>query len=212
MLIGLFVNICKLRNKIVYMMCSLILIFVSIHYNIYNFNGFLRCLQIVPAASFFYVMGNITHSHIREIAKNKNLKTSMLFIIAFCMCFVIANINHPVLWYKNEYGSLMMFLMGSVLGCISVFYFSMFIYASKILKYVGKFCVAFYVWQFLIVSLSRSVSVRFLKSFSEIKNDNVVTILAFAIALPALYLIVSVTTKYLPVIYGYKKSVYKPAP
>lgn len=208
MVIGSFVDLSKQRNKIIYMISSLILIFVSRSFNVLGVDGFYRCIQIVPTATFFYVMGSFMQPYLGRLSNRKSSVTSMFAIVALGICFVIANINSPVLWYKNDYGNLPLFLLSSILGCFSIFYFSMFIKVPYILKYVGKYCVAFYVWQFLIVSLSLSVSSRIvgLISSNGNVNNNVTTILAFTMALPTLYLIVFVTTKYLPVIYGYKNT------
>lgn len=107
--------------------------------------------------------------------------------------------------YKNEYGYLPLFLITSISGCFLTIYVSTFIKDSILLKYIGKKCVAFYVWQFLIVSLSISVASRGIKMVSNVENNNIITFMAFSMALPILYIIVKITKKYIPGIYGNKR-------
>ena len=206
MLIGIIVDINKISNKIIYMICLLLLIWVSIQSNQYNeTKGFFRCLQIVPAASFFYVMGSMMRAHIEKFERKKSLLTSILTVSAFCICFVIANINTPVLFYMNDYGNLALFFMSSILGCFSIIYFSTFIKEAELLKYIGKYCVVFYVWQFIITSLCVSVSARIVTLIPNIANVNIQTMFAFAITLPILYFVVKFNIRYCPYLYGLNK-------
>lgn len=205
-LIGMFVDIDKISIKLICMICLFLFIWLSIQTNQYNITGgFCRCLQIVPAASFFYVMGSMTRPYMETFERNTSLFISVIVISAFCVCFVIAEINTPVLFYKNNYGNLLLFCVSSILGSFSILYFSTFVKESKLLTYIGKHSIVFYVWQFLIVSLSVSLSARIIKLVPNVAEDNIQAIFAFAIALPVLCLIVKVTTKYVPQIYGLHK-------
>ena len=201
MLIGMLVNLENVINKIIYMIISLILIFISIEFNKYDLHGFFLCLQIVPVTSFFYVLGNIIRPYMAIINNTKTISLSIAAFIVLCICFSIANVNTPVMLYKNEYGYLPLFLITSISGCFLTIYVSTFIKDSILLKYIGKKCVAFYVWQFLIVSLSISVASRGIKMVSNVENNNIITFMAFSMALP----ILKITKKYIPGIYGNKR-------
>lgn len=155
--------------------------------------------------SFFYVLGNIIRPYIAIINNTKTISLSIAACIVLCICFSIANVNTPVMLYKNEYGYLPLFLITSISGCFLTIYVSTFIKDSILLKYIGKKCVAFYVWQFLIVSLSISVASRGIKMVSNVENNNIITFMAFSMALPILYIIVKITKKYIPGIYGNKR-------
>lgn len=205
MLIGMLVNLKNVMNKIIYMIISLILIFVSIEFNKYDLHGFFLCLQIVPVASFFYVLGNIIRPYMAIINNTKTISLSIAACIVFCICFSIANVNTPVMLYKNEYGNLPLFFITSISGCFLTIYVSTYIKDSILLKYIGRKCVAFYVWQFLVVSLCISVASRGIKMIPNVENDNIITFMAFSMALPISYIIVKTTQKHIPGIYGYKR-------
>lgn len=206
MLIGIFVDINKNSNKLIYMACLLFLIWISIQTNQYNnTKGFFRCLQIVPAASFFYVMGSMMRSFVEKLEHKKPLSASILAVSSFCFCFVIAITNTPVLFYMNDYGNLPMFFMSSILGLFSILYFSIFIKESNLLKFIGKYCVIFYVWQFIIASLCVSISARIVNMIPNMNNANVQTMFAYAAALPVTYFIVKVNIRYFPQLYGIRK-------
>lgn len=205
MLIDYKLDMNKLVNKLFLLFMSILFIPFSIKANVYCFTGTLLCLQIVPMAMFYYVLGNILCHYTIKISEERTIMKSIVFISLASMTVVLANLNSTVMMYKNEYGNLPLFFITSISGCFLTIYVSTYIKDSILLKYIGRKCVAFYVWQFLVVSLCISVASRGIKMIPNVENDNIITFMAFSMALPISYIIVKTTQKHIPGIYGYKR-------
>lgn len=153
----------------------------------------------------FYLLGNIMKPYIIRIEQKKTVCVSIFAILSLCFCFFISAINTPVMMYANTYGNYLLFILCSMSGIFFSIYFSMFIKGAKLLVYIGKKSIAFYVWQGLIASLSLSIAYRISIEVFSITNANTISLLAFSIAIVVLYNIVKFTTDKIPQIYGYPK-------
>lgn len=205
LLIGYFVDINKTRNKIIFLIFSLILVPISVNANKYGFTSFMHCLQIFPIAFSFFILGNILKAGIAELENSHSNFMGIAAIAAMCLCVVISYINEPVAFYQNEYGNLLLFYISALLGCFAVLYFTTFLTESKLLKYVGKDCIAFYAWNGFVAWSCMNIAYRVLSMFTTIDSVTIIAFASFIIALPALYIIVRITMKHIPWLYGISK-------
>lgn len=205
MLLTCFCGMCRIKNKVFVCLLIIAIIPISLFANRFSYTGFFRYLQIVPTAMLFYLLGNIMKPYIIRIEQKKTVCVSIFAILSLCFCFFISAINTPVMMYANTYGNYLLFILCSMSGIFFSIYFSMFIKGAKLLVYIGKKSIAFYVWQGLIASLSLSIAYRISIEVFSITNANTISLLAFSIAIVVLYNIVKFTTDKIPQIYGYPK-------
>lgn len=201
LIVGCLINLDKTRNKLICLIVALLIVPFSIDANKYGFTGLLHCLLIFPVAFTFYMLGNILKEHILRLEHFHNNWTGILAIVSICLCTLIAYLNSPVDFYSNNYGNLVLFYTGALLGCFSLLYFASFLTTSKFCIYVGKNSIAFYVWNFLFPWLSINIA-RPVLTLLNADNPNVLACLSFAIALPIFYVTVRITMKYIPWVYG----------
>ena len=204
--VGYVVDINKTRNKIICLIIALILVPISVNANRYGFTSFMHCLQIFPIAFSFFILGSILKAGIAELENSHSNSMGIAAIAAMCLCVVISYINEPVAFYQNEYGNLILFYISALLGCFAVLYFTTFLTESKLLKYVGKDCIAFYAWNGFVAWSCMNIAYRVLSMFTTIVSVTIIAFASFIIALPTLYIIVRITMKYIPWLYGISKS------
>ena len=202
MLIDYKLDMNKLVNNLFLLFMSILFIPFSIKANVYCFTGTLLCLQIVPMAMFYYVLGNILCHYTIKISEERTIMKSIVFISLASMTVVLANLNSTVMMYKNEYGNIFLFLCSSISGIASCLFFSMFVNKGKLLTFIGKHSIAFYVWQFIITAFFMKITNYALSTLLNIQNNNIVATMAFSLSLPILYAVVVYTTKEMPYLYG----------
>lgn len=205
LIIGCVINLNKIKNKILCLSISLIIVPFAVYANRYGFTGFLHCVLILPVAFTFYMLGNILKRSITLLERHHNNKMGMLAIAAVGFGALVAYTNSPVDFYRNSYGNLLLFYIGAVLGCFALLYLGSFLTSSKLCKYIGKNSIAFYVWNFTLPWMAINAC-RPMLSIIGVESPTILAFVSFAVALPIFFMIVKITLKFIPWMYGLSTS------
>lgn len=160
--------------------------------------------NVIPYAFVFFVFGNASKKmnlipRIQSRGKNTILIGTAIAIATVSVC-VISYINIPVLMYKNQYGNIFLFCFGAITGICLVLILGCIMHNVKILNYFGKNSIAVYVLHFNLVQGFRGVIVRLFPQLNDVSMD----IMVFACSLCAIMLLMYLTLRYCPWIYGKK--------
>ena len=201
MTLSLFVNFGALRTKIITLFITLVMVGLTL-YAIDIPNGFLsKYIKLVPVAFLFYFSGSCLKKYV--ILEKGNKFQGVLLLILAPLMYVITQWNTPVKMYLSDYGRFPLFLLSSFMGIILVSFGSKHIKNFGILRDFGEMSIAVYVWNFLVVAATKSISLRLLKMVG-LYTTGAHAAITFLISICVLYAVCKISLKKLPVVYGIK--------
>lgn len=203
MIVSVIVDLTKTHNRIIVTSLSLMLAVLAILVHFDDIIAPMDWLVKSAVAMPFYFCGSFLKERVLKVDARDGVTRSVILILLFPIIVILSQLNAPVLMYKNEYGSLPLFFLTSVLGILLVVDFSKRLGNMPILEEFGKLSIAVYVWNFLIVGFSVRVLNRILLMFG-VDNETILTAATFSVSMIILYLLSKWTYNKLPYLYGLK--------
>jgi hypothetical protein len=118
------------------------------------------------------------------------------------LLFVVSNLNSPVLFYENEYGNLFLFLLSTVMGIWLVLHVSKLIENSEILAYIGQNSLQIFIWNFTVILICGYIVHRVVAIVYPGIDVYSEAFITFAMVLPVILLVIKITNKIAPWMYG----------
>lgn len=122
-------------------------------------------IEIIPMAFFFYLLGYllkaVLQTHISE-------KAMQWWFIALPVTVVCSSWNSPVTMYKNEYGNIILFLLGATAGTYMVCGLAEGLKKNSILSWIGQNSIIIYVLHFKLINALHFVGKTIFPQLSEI--------------------------------------------
>ena len=162
---------------------------------------FKKYLKIVPVAFLFYQAGSYSKNFALSSGTERNPIIDIAIIFGFPLLYVLSQLNEPVKMYMNDYGKFPLFLVTSYLGTFLIIEVAKRIKDMQIFAKLGRMSIAIYVWNFLLVGLTRGVLIRVLKKVA-LDSDGLLVALTFTVSLTLLYVISKITMTHCPSWYG----------
>ena len=203
-----FVNINTTLTKIVMLLTTLLVLVLTLY--VFDIpNGFLsKYIKLVPVAFLFYFLGRWLQRFVLSEEDKGKIEQGVVLLLFVPLLYVITQWNTPVKMYLSEYGFFPFFLLSSFLGIYVVSVGSKHLKKLDILKEFGEMSIAVYVWNFLIVATTKSVSLRLLK-ITGLYTSGVHAAITFLVSACVIYLICKITIKKVPFVYGMQRGVPK---
>ena len=186
-------------------MLTVILATMLIQYSYGDEEGVLYSyLRIVPVAFLFYELGNYSRDIMRPLEFNLKGKYGLLVLMLLPLLVILSQWNEPVKMYTGHYGSnMLVFLLTAIVGIILVIGMSKIV-NLYILRELGKISIALYVWNFLVIGITKGI-LRILLERLGLFTDVVLAALTFVVSVVILYKLSIITLKYIPFVYGQSK-------
>lgn len=204
LIITCFIDTKKRISQIV-LMLTVILATMLIQYSYGDEEGVLYSyLRIVPVAFLFYELGNYSRDIMRPLEFNLKGKYGLLVLMLLPLLVILSQWNEPVKMYTGHYGSnMLVFLLTAIVGIILVIGMSKIV-NLYILRELGKISIALYVWNFLVIGITKGI-LRILLERLGLFTDVVLAALTFVVSVVILYKLSIITLKYIPFVYGQSK-------
>lgn len=205
MLVSTIVDLSKQQFQVMATIIALsIAIIVILNYvtsTIMPIDWFAKSAVAMP----FYFCGSFFKERVLNVGNKQRIVGNVILILLLPVIVILSQINSPVMMYENEYGSLPLFFLTSVLGIILVVELSKRIVNLPVLVEFGKLSIAVYVWNFLIVGFSIRILNRLLLMIG-LDNEVILTAATFCASMMILYVLSKWTYNKLPNLYGLKKT------
>lgn len=191
----------QVATTIIAFTIAIIVVMNDVTTNITPIDWLIKSVVAMP----FYFCGSFFKEKVLKV-DDKQRRTNCFFVLLLLPIIVmLSQINTPVRMYENEYGSLPLFFLTSVLGIILVMELSKRMVNMPILIEFGKLSIAVYVWNFLIVGFSMRIVNRMLLMMG-LDNEAILTASTFCISMIILYVLSKWTNNKLPYLYGLNKT------
>lgn len=133
----------------------------------------MRCLnvttllhfEIVPMAFLFYYLGYCAKHHDWKAVPSKN--TCWIFLGP--VVIAISAVNTPVAMYENDYGNIILFLIGAISGIVFVCELSKCLEKNALLGWYGRNSIIVYVLHFSMIKILHFIG---RKVFPQIAQSN----------------------------------------
>lgn len=133
----------------------------------------MRCLnvttllhfEIVPMAFLFYYLGYCAKHHDWKAVPSKN--TCWIFLGPVVVA--ISAVNTPVAMYENDYGNIILFLIGAISGIVFVSELSKCLEKNALLGWYGRNSIIVYVLHFSMIKILHFIGS---KVFPQIAQSN----------------------------------------
>ena len=155
-------------------------------------------MLIAPMALLFYMVGYFCKNKVAQLVNYNTMWSGMTLLMVVTLLYFVAQLNAPVLMYKNFYGDLPVFFATTAMGIVATLVIARRMESSKFLSFCGKTSIAFFIWNFTVIRALRHV----LAILGLAPNVMSTCFLLFGLSVVAITVINVVTYKYIPIIYG----------
>ena len=194
-----FILLQNFRFRTLILLGSFVLIFLFISFIAVDDSMLLDSIYRISGGGIFYSIGGLIGEKgnimIKKISDNKKV-AYLLVLLLLIVVGLSAFQNTPILMGKNEYGNIMLFLLGSVLACCAFSLLSFLIYSCSFLEYIGKNSILFLFIHFYILDASHMLYNMFFQK--GLNNSFPYYFLHFIIALVGAYIFAWLSNRYLP--------------
>lgn len=121
--------------------------------------------EIVPMAFLFYYPGYCVKSYDWKVTSNKNSCWIFLGLVEV----VISAVNTSIAMYENNYGNIILFLIGAISGIVFVCALSKCLEKNVLLGWYGRNSIIVYVLHFSMIKVLHFVGT---KAFPQIAQSN----------------------------------------
>ncbi len=121
--------------------------------------------EIVPMAFLFYYLGYCVKHHDWKAVPNK----TSCWIFLGPVVVAISAVNTPVAMYENNYGNIILFLIGAISGIVFICELSKCLKKNALLGWYGRNSIIIYVLHFSMIKVLHLVG---RKVFPQIAQNN----------------------------------------
>lgn len=197
-------SITDIKKKITRVVILLTVFFcIVLSFRITNASVF-YWVRIIPTAFLFYFAGYLLKDRVLGNKSEHTSKEGLIVLFFTATLFVLSQINAPIKMYENEYGYYSLFLLTSVLGIYIVISMAKLMQSAPLLEEMGRFSIAIYTWNFLIIGVVYRLTNRFMVSIEWI-DKGIITGVTFGFSVILLYIVSKYTYTKLPFLYGIKQ-------
>ena len=161
-------------------------------------------IEIVPMALLFYLIGNYSKGLFESIVDKKWMNVLIVFLIP---CVVMGSYwNKPVAMYLNQYGNLLLFFACALAGILMLSYISQRNQQNFFLQWLGQNSIIIYIFHFKLLNLLHGIGVRLFPRIAGKTYAYPAHWHFFVLALLIIIPIVLVCNRWLPFLFGHKRS------
>lgn len=204
MFLSSIIDLSKKKNRLIIIVSIIVILFLTCGYRPDSPSFWVDWLLKTKVAFLFYYVGYITRRFSLDLGIGNIISSDVLLFVIATVLFVFSQWNSPVFMYLNEYGNFMLFIVTSFIGIYVVLEFSKRLTNVPLLIDVGKLTIAIYVWNFLIISIVKSIVHRLLL-MTDMYTGGTQAALSFIISMSILYVFSKITNNYYPLMYGNSK-------
>lgn len=160
-------------------------------------------VRIIPTAFLFYFSGYLLKDRVLNYKGEHTSKLGLMVLFLTAALYILSQVNAPIKMYENDYGHYYLFLLTSFLGNYLVISISRLLQKSSLLEEMGRYSIAIYVWNFLVIGFFYRLFNLILASASW-ADKGIMTGFTFGFSMICLYVIAKYTYTKIPFLYGVK--------
>ena len=164
-------------------------------------------VRIIPTAFLFYFSGYLLKDRVLNYKGEHTSMLGLMVLFLTAALYVLSQVNAPIKMYENDYGHYYLFLSTSSLGIYLVISLSRLLQKSSLLEEMGRYSIAIYVWNFLVIGFFYRLFNLVLASASW-ADKGIMTGFTFGFSMICLYVIAKYTYTKIPFLYGVNQKNY----